>query len=77
MTSRHALEIVSLGVGGFITYKTFLEAKNLLLKDIEVLEILKKHYLGDGWSDGGVIEFWEMNEKELKKVKEWLENDNK
>ena len=43
-------------------------------KDLEVLEILKKHLYNDGWSNGYVIMFWNMNEKELTKIKEWLEN---
>lgn len=43
-------------------------------KDIEVLEILRKYYISDGWSNGGVIEFWAMPEAQLKKVKEYFEN---
>lgn len=44
-------------------------------KDLEVLEILKKYYKSDGWSNGGVIKFWEMSEEELKKIKEWANNE--
>lgn len=43
-------------------------------RELEVLEIIKKHYKSDGWSNGGVIEFWAMPEAQLKKVKEYLEN---
>lgn len=45
-------------------------------KDLEVLEILKKCCVGDGWSNGYSILFWEMNDNELKKVKEWLKNED-
>lgn len=42
-------------------------------KDLEVLDILKKYYKSNGWSNGGLIEFWGMTESQLKKVREWLE----
>ena len=74
MTNKEALAIVSCGGVGF-TYETFLEAQNLLLKDLEVLELLKKYYKSDGWSNGGVIEFWKMSEEQLNKIKERLENE--
>ncbi len=47
----------------------------LIKKDLEVLEILKKYYKSYGWSNGGIIEFWGMTKTQLKKVREWLENE--
>ena len=46
-------------------------------KDLDVLNILKKYYKNNsGWSNGGIIEFWEMSGAELNKIyKEWLENE--
>lgn len=46
-------------------------------KKLEVLELLKKYYKSDGWSNGGVIEFWKMSNTELKEIKECLKNENK
>lgn len=42
------------------------------VKDKEVLEIFKKHCAYDGWHNGLHIKTWEMNENELKKIKEWF-----
>lgn len=53
------------------------ELMDKVIEDLEVLEILKKYYKSDGWSNGGVIKFWEMTESQLKKIKEWLENDSR
>lgn len=55
----------------------YYEDFDLVMRDLEVLEILKKHYHSVGWCNGGVIKFWEMNEKELKKVREWLDEEKK
>lgn len=83
MTSKEALEIVSDGVGFGFTYEEFLEAKNQLLKDLEVLEILKNRvYLNEAtiknydfaWVEAsGFFVFKSSNEYKL--LKEWLEND--
>lgn len=51
------------------------ELEDELIKDLEVLEIMKKYISNDGWSNGYSIAFWHMKEKELKKIKEWLQND--
>ena len=56
--------------GSDILYEQDIER---IRKDLEVLEILKKYYVSDGWSNGGTIEFWEMSEKQLDKIAEWLE----
>lgn len=41
-------------------------------KDIQVLNILKKYYKLDGWSNGGTIEFWKMSNEELTVVNEFF-----
>lgn len=46
---------------------------NIIKKELEVLDIIKKHATNDGWSNGWVIKFWEMNETELKKINKCLE----
>lgn len=48
---------------------------NKIEKDLEVLEIFKKYYKSDGWSNEAVIQFWRMSEAQLNKIKEWLENE--
>ena len=35
---------------------------------------MKKYYKNDGWSNGGVIQFWGMTESQLKKINEWVDN---
>ena len=44
-------------------------------KNKEILNILKKYAKNDGWSNGWVIEFWNMKPREIKKVCAWLEKD--
>ena len=46
-----------------------------LEKQDKAIEIIKRYAVNDGWSNGWVIKFWEMNSKELEKVKEVFEND--
>lgn len=80
MTSKEALAIVIRGGFGF-TNAIFLEAKNQLLKDIEVLEILKNiSYLIEdttedydiAWvSAGGFVS---KDSDEYKLLKEWLDD---
>lgn len=55
--------------------KKQLDFYKTIKKDLEVLEILKKYYKSDGWSNGGLIEFWRMTKSQLKKVREWLDNE--
>ena len=52
--------------------------KELIEKDLEVLEILKKHYDKDSLivSLGNFMSFHIQNDdKDFNKVKEWLDND--
>ena len=60
-------------------YDLLLEEYHELNKNLEMLEILKKHYDKDSLtlSVGRFIHFYIYNEDtDFKKVKEWLENDN-
>lgn len=36
----------------------------------KAIEIIKRYAVNDGWSNGWVIKFWEMNNKELDLLKE-------
>lgn len=36
----------------------------------KAIEIIKRYAVNDGWSNGWVIKFWEMNSKELDLLKE-------
>lgn len=47
----------------------FMEAISNIMKDLEILEILKKYY------NAGLIEYWKMNETEINKLKEWLKDE--
>ena len=77
MTNKQALEqllyYATLDDSGFEPYMK--DYAKTISKDLEVLEILKKYYKSDGWSNGGVIEFWGMSDAQLKKIREWLENE--
>lgn len=42
------------------------------MKKAKAFEIMKKYAKNDGWSNGWVIKFWEMNETELKLLNEVL-----
>lgn len=53
----------------------------LLKKELEVLEILKKHSTrldDEDWNSNifNGIDYENLNEEERKVIKEWLENDN-
>lgn len=74
MTSKEALTILK-EEKIYLSNANTNEVLNAIAKDLEVLEILKKYYKSDGWSNGGMIEFWKMKGKELAKIREWLEND--
>lgn len=80
MTSKEAFKIVSWGGVGF-THETFLEASDILLKDLEVLEILKSHaklielnsvYMGYPKT---IVIAIDPDDDDYEKVKEWLDND--
>ena len=60
-------------------YLDAVELYNIVLKDLEILEILKKHYDVNSLmvSLNNFISFHiDKNDKDFNKVKEWLENDN-
>ena len=61
----------------FILFSKILEQKEKNTQNdlVEVLDILKRYAVNDGWSNGWTIKFWEMNDKELKKVNEVLRNE--
>jgi len=40
-------------------------------KSLEVLKIFKKYCAYDGWHNGLHLKAWEMNEKELTKIRDW------
>lgn len=73
MASKEALDnmYTLLAIHHLASEKDYLQIK----QDLEVLEILKHYAVNDGWSNGWVIHFWEMNSKELKKVNEVFENE--
>lgn len=56
------------------------ECYDIVIKDLEVLEILKKHYNHDSLtlSLGSIISISiNKDDKDFKKVKDWLENEKK
>ena len=60
-------------------YLDAVELYNIVLKDLEILEILKKHYDVNSLmvSLNNFISFHiDKNDKDFNKVKGWLENDN-
>lgn len=61
----------------FILFSKIFEKKEKNTQNdlVEVLDILKRYAVNDGWSNGWTIKFWEMNNKELKKVNEVLRNE--
>lgn len=81
MTSKEALDILSQNnpasiiIGRIIGKQKYIEALHTIKQDLEVLKILKHYAVNDGWSNGWVIHFWEMNSKELKKVEKVFRND--
>ena len=78
MTSEEALEILLAGYYNNANYQEVIEAREKLEKDLEVLEILKKHYDKDSLtlSVGCFIHFYiYYKDTDFNKVKEWLEND--
>lgn len=80
MNSKEAFRIVRWAGVGF-THETFLEASDILLKDLEALEILKSHarltelnsvYTGEPKTIAIIIE---PNDDGYEIVKRWLENE--
>lgn len=62
-------------VKGMIVEPFDKKARELTISTIakaKAFDIMKKHAVNDGWSNGWVIKFWEMNETELKKVNKCL-----
>lgn len=76
MTSKEALsDLFFLAIGDENHTK---ECKEVIEKDLEILEILKKHYDVNSLivSLNNFISFCIYNDdKDFKKVKEWLENE--
>lgn len=58
-----------------INYKEANKKCDIIEKDLEVLKIFKKYCAYDGWHNGLHLKAWEMNEKELTKIREWFENE--
>ena len=85
MTSKEALErLLCMAKKGckvdMCNVKYVENASNIIKKDLEVLEILKKHStrLDDADWDNNIfngIDYEYLDEEERKVIKEWLEND--
>ena len=60
-TDKHSFDIIE-------------EDLNRLEKQDKAIEIIKRYAVNDGWSNGWVIKFWEMNSKELDLLKEVFKN---
>ena len=73
MNALEALETIKRNIAEYgATNNENDQAIKVIEKELEVLAIMKKYAVNDGWSNGWVIKFWEMNETELKKVNEIL-----
>ena len=85
MTSKDALDILNYWCihDNGIDEEYITELKNIIKKDLEVLEIIKKwSFIQENYKDGcGKFTQFLCNihtigmEEDFKKVKEWLEND--
>ena len=85
MTSKEALErLLCMAKKGckvdMCNVKYVENASNIIKKDLEVLEILKKHStrLDDADWDNNIfngIDYENLDEEERKVIKEWLENE--
>ena len=87
MTSKEALEYLLVNSEELYNqyeedekfYLDAVELYNIVLKDLEILEILKKHYDVSSLmvSLNNFISFHiDKNDKDFNKIKEWLENDS-
>ena len=73
MNALEALETIKRNIAEYgATNNENDQAIKVIEKELEVLAIMKKYAVNDGWSNGWVIKFWEMNETELKKVNKCL-----
>ena len=81
MNSKEALQKLWVGCKG----EAMLEERNTILKDLEVLEILKNHevqisdlnrvrVVGEYNEYCTLSEFQELTNGQFKRIKEWLEN---
>lgn len=86
MTSKEALETLFAGYYYNGNYQEVIEAREKIEKDLEVLDIIKSHpilfvekgqlYLGRYVDVQFLLEEDDFDdEKDYKKLKEWLEND--
>ena len=73
MTSKEALSDLSFLAIGDENHT--IKCKETIEKDLEVLEILKKHIYSSDSSISIILDDL-RNYDDFKKVKEWLENDN-
>lgn len=76
-------------MGGTEKYRFSTNSQATLLEDYELVkqalttkskkeqafDVMKKYAVNDGWSNGWVIKFWDMNEEELKLINEVLSNE--
>ena len=74
MTSEEALEILLAGYYNNANYQEVIEAREKLEKDLEVLEILKKHIYSSDSSISIILDDL-RNYDDFQKIKEWLENE--
>ena len=74
MTSEEALEILLAGYYNNANYQEVIEAREKLEKDLEVLEILKKHIYSSDSSISIILDDL-RNYDDFRKVKEWLEDE--
>ena len=81
MTSKEALEILFACYCYNGNYQEVIDAREKLEKDLEVLDILKRNstWLDDeDYNNNNLfhgIDYEELDEKERKIIKEWLENE--
>jgi len=53
-------------------YTTIKQALTTKSKKEKAFDVIKKYAVNDGWSNGWVVKFWDMNEEELELVNEVL-----
>lgn len=74
MTSKDALNILLYGANNHVSFKDFFEAREKIEKDLEVLNILKKHIYSSDVSISIIIDDL-RNYDDFIKIKGWLENE--
>ena len=76
MTSEKALYILLYWCNNNVSYKDFIKAREKIEKDLEVLEIVKTHkLLNYVIKNEKCAKMYNLTEKEINKIKEWLENE--